>query len=78
MLELIINDLEQGLFEKLRERAAHNDRSPPEEAKAILMEALAPRSHAAWTQVEEIYSELSRRGTHQTDSVELLREDRER
>jgi plasmid stability protein len=78
MLELVINDLEQGIFEKLRERAEHNDRSPPEEAKAILREALAPKTHAAWTDVDAIFSELSRRGTRQTDSVDLLREDRER
>jgi len=43
MSQLLLTDLKDRTINTLEERAARNGRTPPEEAKAILIEALAPK-----------------------------------
>ena len=78
MAELVLSDVEDGVVHRLRERATRHGRTPTEEAKAILAEALPSRCPAAWTQVDAIYQRLLTSGVPFSDSADLLREDRDR
>ena len=78
MTQLLLTDLDDELLIDLRERADRHGRTPPEEAKAILSETLGTRRISSWAEVNAIFEELSRTRVQTTDSVDLLREDRER
>ena len=78
MSQLLLTDLEDTTINTLEERATRNGRTPPEEAKAILVEALANKPTNPWAGVDAIFNRLSSSGRIFSDSVELLREDRER
>ncbi len=78
MSQLVIPDVEEALLARLRDRAARNVRTVEAEAKAILTEALQPPPGDPWAEVDAIYQELAAEGRTFRDSVELLREDRER
>jgi plasmid stability protein len=77
MSQLLLTDLEDATISTLEERAARHGRTPQDEAKAILAEALTPRKEFSWERVNAIYKEIAQRGI-QPDCVDLLREDRER
>ena len=80
MKQLILNDFDPDLLEKLELRAASHQRSLEEELKVILQEAIEAESTAKLTAFKEqaikMQQALSMR--HHTDSTELLREDRDR
>lgn len=78
MSELIITDLESTTISDLEERATRNGRTPPEEAKAILTVVLASKPINPWAGVDAIFNRLAASGRTFSDSVELIREDRER
>lgn len=77
MSQLLLTDLEDATISTLEERAARHGRTPQDEAKAILAEALTPKAKAL-AGVDAIYNRLAASGRVFSDSVELLREDRER
>lgn len=77
MSQLLITDLEGSTITSLEERASRNGRTPQDEAKAILTDALSPKAKAL-AGVDAIYHRLVATGRTFSDSVELLREDRER
>ena len=78
MQELVISDVEDVIFQDLRERATRHGRTPAAEAKAILAEALGAKRADDWGAVDAIYRRLAATGRTFTDSADLLREDRER
>lgn len=53
-------------------------RSPEEEAKEILREALRPAAADVWAGVNALRERLAASGRSFSDSAELLREDRDR
>lgn len=76
MSQLVISDLDDVTLSRLRERAARHGRTVEWEAKTILVEALP--GNDAWTGADQIFTELAATGRTFSDSVELIREDRER
>jgi plasmid stability protein len=75
-MQLLVRDLDPHLVEQLKQRARHNQRSLQGEVKAIL-ESAAPLSMA---EARRLSLEWRQRLAGQTvsDSVDLIREDRER
>jgi plasmid stability protein len=74
---LVLNLAEPDLS-RLRERAVLHGRSPEEEAKEILREALRPAAADVWAGVNALRERLAASGRSFSDSAELLREDRDR
>jgi len=75
---LVIHDVEESIFERLCQLAAAHGRTPAVEAKVILQQALQPPPAAGWEHVNAIRQELAASGQVFSDSVDLIREDRER
>jgi plasmid stability protein len=77
MADILIRRLPKEVVSRLKKRAAEKGRSLQAELKEVLVEAARPDDLA---KVREIARQLRLRtkGRPQTDSVELLREDRER
>jgi plasmid stability protein len=77
--QLILNNIDPSLLEKLKRRAANHQRSLEEELKAILQEAIeveqAAKMKAFRDQAYQMRQALS--GRVHTDSAELVREDRD-
>jgi plasmid stability protein len=78
MAELVLTDVDNSVLHILEERALRHGRTPAEEAKAILAEALHDRRPDAWAQVDKIYHRLAASGRTFSESADLLREDRDR
>lgn len=78
MAELVLNDVENDLLDRLQMRATRHGRTPAEEAKAILLKALHGRGEELWEPVDAIYHRLATSGRTFSDSADLLREDRDR
>jgi antitoxin FitA len=80
MTQLILNDIDPTILEKLKARAANHQRSLEDELKAILQEAIEPDSIAKMNafreQAAQMRQSLSKR-VH-TDSAKLVRDDRDR
>lgn len=78
MPELVLTDVDDVVIRDLRARATRHGRTPAEEAKAILAEALRSKCPDVWGPADAIYQRLAASGRTFTDSVDLLREDRDR
>ena len=78
MAQLVLTDVEDGVLHRLTELAARHGRTPTEEAKAILAEALRGNSPDVWASVDAIYDRLAISGQTFSDSTQMLREDRDR
>lgn len=78
MAELVLTEVDDVLLQGLRERATRHGRTPAEEAKAILAEALGSNRPDVWGPVDMIYQRLVASGRTFSDSADLLREDRDR
>jgi plasmid stability protein len=78
MKELVLAGVADGVLHDLQERATRHGRTPEEEAKAILAEALDSKRSGDWAPVDAIYQRLAASGRAFTDSADLLREDRDR
>ncbi|MFQ5808611.1 MAG: hypothetical protein ACE5JM_03240 [Armatimonadota bacterium] len=79
MAQILVRNLDDALVAKLKERAKQNGRSLQAEAKMILEEAASkPKVDAetARKMIEEIRARF--KGRDFPDSVELIREDRDR
>jgi len=75
--ELVLTDVDDAVLHHLQERAARHGRTPAQEAKAILAEAVGANRPDAWAPVDAIYRRLAASGRTFSDSADLLREDRE-
>ncbi len=78
MAELVLTDVDEGVFQHLQERARSHGRTPAEEARAILVDALRGNHADPWAAVDAIYGRLAATGRTFSDSADLLREDRDR
>lgn len=78
MAELVLTDINEITLLRLQGRASRHGRSPVEEAKSILSEALEGKGSDAWASVDAIYQRLAESGRVFSDSADLLREDRDR
>jgi len=78
MRELVLADVDDVFFHDLQERATRHGRTPAQEAKAILAEALRGKRPDLWAPVDAIYQRLAASGRTFKDSADLLREDRDR
>jgi plasmid stability protein len=78
MSELVITGVDDLVLHDLRERASRHGRTPAEEAKSILADALSGARTEAWAPVDAIYQRLAASGQTFSDSADLLREDRDR
>lgn len=78
MQELVLSDLDDVVLAHLQERASRHGRTPADEAKAILADALHTHGSEPWAAVDAIYERLAASGRTFSDSAELLREDRNR
>ena len=78
MARLTIGDIDDHVIDRLQERARVNQRSLEGEIRHVLTERVNPRSRILQfrERVQQIASLTA--GTPQTDSVALLREDRDR
>ena len=80
MAEILVRDIDPAFIERLRERARRNQRSLEAEAKRIFEDAAPPEPPSDPKKEFREWSAAFRertRGTHQTDSAELIREDRD-
>ena len=77
MTNILIRDIGKATLKRLKARAAENGRSLQTEVKDILERSAQEMS---FKELRRRADEFSRRfeGRHFTDSVELIREDRER
>ena len=78
MAELVLTEVEHCVLHQLQMRATRHGRTPAEEAKAILSEALHGKGPEPWAPVDVIYDRLAATGRTFSDSADLLREDRNR
>ena len=78
MRELVLTGVDDVVLHDLLERATRHGRTPADEAKTILAEALRSKRSDVWVPVDVIYQRLEASGRAFTDSVDLLREDRDR
>ena len=78
MAQLVLTDVNDEVLNELQDRATIHQRTPEEEAKAILSDVLVTKAQNGWERVDAIYNRLAASGRTFTDSVDLLREDRDR
>ena len=78
MTELTIPEINQSLILRLREQASRHGRAAEAEARVILENALPPDSESIWMEVNLFREQLAGSGRVFSDSVALLREDRNR
>jgi plasmid stability protein len=78
MSNLVIPDVDDVTIERLCQRAAAHGRIPAVEAKVILQEALERLPASGWEPVNAIRDGFAATGQVFSDSVELIREDRDR
>ena len=78
MPQLILPDVDQATFDRLRQRALKHHRPIEVEAEAILTEAVRPEAGDPWTAVDAFRERLAASGRTFEDSTDLLREDRAR
>lgn len=78
MSQLLIPDVAESLLQQLQQRAARQGRSVEAEARAILEDALRKDADQIWAEVDAIRERLAATGRDFGDSVQDIREDRER
>lgn len=78
MARLTIGDLDDHVIDRLQERAQANERSLEGEIRHVLTERVNPRSRIIQFRARVQQVAALTAGTPQTDSVALLREDRDR
>lgn len=78
MAQLVIPDVDETLFQRLRERAAEHGRTAEAEATLILKTALQTAKPDPWAAVDQIRERLASTGRDFGDSTESIREDRRR
>jgi hypothetical protein len=79
-MNVLIRDLSEKTVGELKKQAEENKRSLQAELKAVLNEIVERRRHLRdWNKnVDRIFDELKKSGQRFPDSVELIREDRDR
>lgn len=78
MSQLLIPDVAESLLQQLQQRAARHGRSVEAEARGILEDALRKDADQIWAEVDAIRERLAATGRDFGDSVQDIREDRDR
>ena len=78
MPQLVLTDLEDPVFNRLQRLADSHQRTPAEEAQAILSDVLGTGRKGGWNEVDAIFDRLRATGTTFEDSAADIREDRDR
>lgn len=77
-MNIAIKNASDLMVERLNERAALHNRTPEDEARAILEEALQPHQQAP-VGIEAVAAEIRKLGLRTpSESVQIIREDRDR
>jgi plasmid stability protein len=77
MAQVLVRQLDNKVVVRLKKRAKEHGRSLQSEVKMILEEAV-PDYEAAWKRMEGFRKRLGKSGRRFSDSVALIREDRDR
>jgi plasmid stability protein len=75
MAELLLTEVDETVLSHLQELATRHGRTPAQEAKVILAEAVRGQRRDVWAPVDDIYHRLSASARTFSDSADLLRED---
>ena len=78
MAELVVSDVDESVLRDLQKLTASHGRTPVQEAKIILTEAVRGNRPDVWAPVDAIYHRLAASGRTFSDSADLLRKDRDR
>ena len=78
MAQLLIRNLEDETIQRLKARAKSHGRSLQKELQLIIEEAAQQNPIEAWDAIDQFRSRLEQSGRVFSDSVELIREDRDR
>lgn len=78
MTDVLVRNVDPETLRRLKTRAESNARSLQQELHDILRQAVAADPEGALASARRIRKRLARSHPGQTDSVELVREDRER
>ena len=78
MAAVTIRNLDDWIVQKLKKRAAANKRSFEAELREILLQAAGRPSRAELLELADRIAAMTHEGVKQTDSAELLREDRDK
>ena len=78
MPQLLIPDIAESLLQQLQQQATRHGRTVEAEARVILEDALRLDPAKVWAEVDAIRNALAATGRDFGDSVQDIREDRER
>ena len=78
MTKLVIDDIDDVLLSDLASLAASNQVPIEIQAKQLLRQALPVRDRKRLAELADAIASMTPKGVQQIDSVELLREDRQR
>ena len=78
MANLTIRNLDDKVVERLKKRAKDNGRSLEAELRVLLKQAANRKSPEELLAIADRIAAMTPEGVKQTDSAELLREDRDR
>lgn len=78
MANLTIRNLDDEIVERLKARARDNDRSLEAEVRVLLTEVVERPSRKEFHALANRIAAMTPKSVKQTDSAELLREDRDR
>jgi plasmid stability protein len=76
MAQILVRKLPEGLVEQLKARAQRNARSLEAEVRDVLQQAVAKEKVEFFKVADAMRARLA--GRHHTETLELLREDRDR
>ena len=78
MANLTIRNVEDSVVERLEEKAAQSGRSLEAELRDVLKQAAKRRTREELLAAADRIAAMTPKGVKQTDSAELIREDRDR
>lgn len=78
MTDILVRNVERKVLEQLKARATGNGRSLQQELQEIIRQAAGYGTLDALALADRIRREVAEQYPEQTDSVELIREDRDR
>jgi len=78
MAQLLIRNIDDDAFARLKARAKARGRSLQAETRLILEQAAAVDPDEVWAKIDALRTRIAAKGGPRTDSVAAIREDRDR
>ena len=78
MANLTIRNIEDSVVERLKDKAAQNGRSLEAELREVLKQVANQKTREELLAATDRIAAMTPKGVKQTDSAELIREDRDR